>query len=169
MSEADGAGEAQAPGISRSAFSVVFGVQVITAAGNTGMQSVLPAIGRESRIPDPMVAAIFSLSALLWAIGSPIWARQSDRFGRKPLIVVGLAGPMFGFAALALIVLVWVWRALPETWPPPRPVQALAETSGPPTKAPPLWKDPRIRPFLIYGLLVSACQTAQYQTLGFIV
>jgi len=50
-------------------------VQVITAAGNTGMQSVLPAIGRESRIPDPLIAAVFSLSALLWAIFSPVWAQ----------------------------------------------------------------------------------------------
>jgi MFS family permease len=256
-------GEPAVSAISRSAFAIVFGVQVITAAGNTGMQSVLPAIGRESHIPDAMVAAIFSLSALLWAIGSPFWAKKSDVHGRKPLIltgltgfvvsmiccgfvvsagvrhlatpllifflfliaralfglfgsaanpasqaylaerttrekrtgavaslagafglgtimgppiaplfvlpVVGLAGPLFGFAALAAIVLFWVWRFLPETWPPPRPVHALLETSGPPTKAPPLWKDPRIRPFLIYGLLVSACQTAQYQTLGFIV
>lgn len=258
-----GQAQSAAGDISRSAFAIVFGVQVITAAGNTGMQSVLPAIGRESHIPDAMVAAVFSLSALLWAIGSPIWAKQSDKHGRKPLIMmglagfvvsmiccgfvvaagvrhlaapmlifalfliaralfglfgsaanpasqaylaerttrekrtaavaslagafglgtilgppiaplfvlpgVGLAGPMFGFAGLAAIVLICVWKGLPEVWPPPHPVHALAETTGPPTKAPPLWKDPRIRPFLIYGLLVSACQTAQYQTLGFIV
>ena len=48
------------------------------------MQSVLPAIGRSIGIPDPMVAAIFSLSALLWALSSPFWARASDRAAASP-------------------------------------------------------------------------------------
>jgi MFS family permease len=257
--------EAQAPAqeLPKRSFAIVFGVQVITATGNTGMQSVLPAIGRESNIPDALVAAIFSLSALLWAVGSPIWAKLSDVYGRKPLIIlglsgfvvsmiccgfvvaagvrhwgtpmlifglfliaralfglfgsaanpasqaylaerttrekrtaavaslagafglgtivgpplaplfvlpiVGLAGPMFGFAALALIVLVCVWKGLPEVWPPPHRRNALPNTTGPAVKAKPLWRDSRITPFLVYGLLVSACQTAQYQTLGFII
>ena len=90
--------------LSRSAFAIIFAVSMATAVGNTGMQSVLPAIGRESRIPDPMVAAIFSLSALLWAIGSPIWARQSDLRGRKPLMLVGLAGFAISMLLCGLVV-----------------------------------------------------------------
>jgi MFS family permease len=83
---------ATAPKLSRSAFGLLFAVSIVVAIGNTGLLSVLPAIGREIGIPDPMVAAIFSLSALLWAIGSPFWARQSDVRGRKPMIMMGLAG-----------------------------------------------------------------------------
>ena len=33
--------------MAKGAFAIVFGVQLMTAVGNTGMQSVLPAIGRE--------------------------------------------------------------------------------------------------------------------------
>jgi hypothetical protein len=58
----------------RSAFAILFGVSVATAMGNTGMWSVLPAIGRQIGIPDVLVAAIFSLSAVLWALTSPFWA-----------------------------------------------------------------------------------------------
>ena len=87
-SRADTAADADATEQSAAApkktFAIIFGVSLVTAMGNTGMISVLPAIGRSIGIPDPMVAAIFSLSALLWAFSSPWWARASDRHGRKP-------------------------------------------------------------------------------------
>lgn len=73
-------------------FAILFAVSVVVAIGNTGLMSILPAIGRSIDVPDAFMAAIFSLSALLWAIMSPIWARESDRRGRKPLIMLGLAG-----------------------------------------------------------------------------
>jgi hypothetical protein len=32
-----------------------------------------------------------------------------------------------------------------------------------------MWRDPRIVPFLIYGFIVATCQTAQAQSLGFLI
>src|SRR3990167_9771979 len=92
-------------GLPKGSFAIIFGVSLVTAMGNTGMISVLPAIGRSIGIPDPMVAAIFSLSALLWAFSSPWWARASDRHGRKPLMLIGLSGFMFSMIACALVVM----------------------------------------------------------------
>lgn len=80
------------PRLSRGAFAIIFCLSMTTAIGNNGLQSVLPSIGRSVGIADSMVAAIFSLSSLLWAVTSPFWARQSDLRGRKPLMIVGLAG-----------------------------------------------------------------------------
>ncbi|WP_254447715.1 MFS transporter [Sphingomonas sp. ID1715] len=62
------------------------------AAGNTALQSVLPAIGRSLKVPDSAVAAAFSVSALVWVIAAPIWARRSDRQGRKQMVLLGLFG-----------------------------------------------------------------------------
>ncbi|HEY5009246.1 MAG TPA: MFS transporter, partial [Caulobacteraceae bacterium] len=76
----------------RRAFAIVFTVLLSSGAGNTALQSVLPAIGRSLRVPDILVGSIFSLSALLWALATPLWARTSDRHGRKPLIVLGTVG-----------------------------------------------------------------------------
>lgn len=90
--------------LSRRSFGLLFAVSIVVAVGNTGLLSVLPAIGRQIGIPDPMVAAIFSLSALLWAIGSPFWARQSDVHGRKPLIMLGLAGFAVSMFLCGLVV-----------------------------------------------------------------
>lgn len=247
----------------RRSFAIIFAVSAATAMGNTGLISVLPAIGRSIGIPDPMVSAIFSLSALLWAFSSPGWARASDKYGRKPLMLVGLAGfmtsmtlcgvvvsaglrhmatpilifvflllaralfglfgaasnpatqayvaertplagrtqamaslagafglgtvigpflaplfvfpgvglagPLFSFAFIALVMLFIVWRYLPdqkvplEAQRPKRPV-----VMGAP-KDRPLWRDPRITPFLIYGFIVATCQTAQAQSLAFLI
>ncbi|HWA63364.1 MAG TPA: MFS transporter [Caulobacteraceae bacterium] len=85
-------------------FAIIFCVSIATALGNTGMQSVLPAIGREIGMKDYLVAAIFSLSALLWAFSSPFWARASDVRGRKPLMLLGLAGFMVSMIACGVVV-----------------------------------------------------------------
>lgn len=76
----------------RRDFGIVFTVLLIVSAGNTALQSVVPAIGRSLAIPDIMVSAIFSVSALIWTLAAPMWARASDRQGRKALMQVGLAG-----------------------------------------------------------------------------
>jgi MFS family permease len=251
--------------LSKRAFAIIFCSSVATAIGNTGLISVLPSIGRSLAIPDEMVVAIFSLSAILWAISSPFWARASDRYGRKPLMmvglagfmvsmtvcgavvsaglrhlaapmaifgalllgralfglfgaasnpanqayvadqtpreqrtqamaslagafglgtvfgpflaplfiypVIGLAGPLFTFAAIAAGMLFVVWRYLPES---ARPTASPADEAAPSSEAiaetaRPMWRDPRVVPFLIYGFIVATCQTAQQQTLGFLV
>ena len=253
-----------APRLPTKTFAILFCVSMATALGNTGMQSILPAIGRSIGFPDYLVAAIFSLSALLWALSSPMWARLSDLHGRKPLImvglagfmvsmvccglvagagmsrlapvlaifilfllsralfglfgaasnpatqayvaertrreerteamaslagafglgtvlgpaiaplfvlpIVGLAGPMFAFALIAAVMLFIVARHLPKTRAP-RALLAdtgagAAEDGGKPRS---LFRDRRLTPFLIYGFLVAACQTAQGQTLGFLI
>ena len=93
------------PDSRRRDFAIVFAVMMAVAAGNSGLQSVLPAIGREIHIPDPLVAGIFSLSALLWTLSAPVWARASDRRGRKPLIALGLGGFVVSMTGCALVVL----------------------------------------------------------------
>lgn len=92
------------PRLSRRAFAIIFCFSMTTAIGNNGLQSVLPSIGRSIGIADSMVAAIFSLSSLLWAVASPFWARQSDLRGRKPLMIVGLVGLVVSMMLCGLVV-----------------------------------------------------------------
>lgn len=88
------------------AFAILFAVLLSSAAGNTALQTVLPAIGREVGIPDVLISSIFSLSALLWGVMSPVWARMSDKRGRKPMVILGMAGfavSMLGFGFFILM------------------------------------------------------------------
>ncbi len=79
-------------GLSRERFALLFAVMLVAAAGNTAMQSLLPAIGRELGVADIWVAVAFSLSAVVWVAMAPIWAHRADRRGRRALMRLGLWG-----------------------------------------------------------------------------
>jgi MFS family permease len=79
-------------GLSRERFALLFMVMLVAAAGNTAMQSLLPAIGRSLGIADLWVAIAFSLSAILWVVTAPYWARRADLRGRRALMRLGLIG-----------------------------------------------------------------------------
>jgi MFS family permease len=91
--------------------AVLFSVMLVTASGNTAMQSILPTIGTQLDIPDFWVSAAFSWSALLWVYTAPKWARQSDHRGRKALMRLGMIGftTSFALAGLALFLGLLGW------------------------------------------------------------
>jgi MFS family permease len=78
--------------VTRSQFILLYAAMLVAAAGNTALQSVMPAIGRTIGMPDLLVVMSFSWSALLWVLLAPYWAAKSDRHGRKLLTIVGVAG-----------------------------------------------------------------------------
>ena len=73
-------------------FALMFLVMLTIAAGNTALQSILPALGRSLKVADSAVAAAFSVSALLWVIAAPFWANRSDRHGHRAMILLGIGG-----------------------------------------------------------------------------
>jgi MFS family permease len=78
--------------LSRERFALLFAVMLVAASGNTAMQSLMPAIGRELKIADLWVAVAFSLSAVVWVVVAPHWARRADHRGRRALMRLGLYG-----------------------------------------------------------------------------
>jgi len=73
-------------------FLLLYAAMLVAAAGNTALQSVMPAIGREIGIADFWVAMAYTWSAVLWVLLAPYWAEQSDHHGRKALTVMGVSG-----------------------------------------------------------------------------
>lgn len=82
----------------RGRMALLFMVMLVTAAGNTAMQSVMPSIGTHLGIADVWVSLAYSWSALLWMLLAPFWARRSDRRGRKAMMALGLVGFAVSFA-----------------------------------------------------------------------
>ena len=73
-------------------FLLLYAAMLVAAAGNTALQSVMPAIGREIGIQDFYVAIAYTWSAVLWVLLAPYWAEKSDRHGRKTLTMMGVSG-----------------------------------------------------------------------------
>lgn len=88
--------------------AVLFMVMLVAAAGNTAMQSILPALGAKLGIGDVWVSLAFSWSALLWVVTAPRWARQSDKRGRRALMALGLVG----FISSMLLCGLVLWAGL---------------------------------------------------------
>jgi MFS family permease len=73
-------------------FLLLYSAMLVASSGNTALQSVMPAIGREIGIADFWVAIAYTWSAVLWVALAPYWAEKSDRHGRKALAVMGVSG-----------------------------------------------------------------------------
>jgi MFS family permease len=84
--------------------ALLFTVMLVTAAGNTAMQSVMPSIGTALKVNDVWISLAYSWSALLWVFCAPIWARRSDRRGRKAMMALGLVGFIVSMALCGLVL-----------------------------------------------------------------
>ncbi|MCG6120987.1 MAG: MFS transporter, partial [Blastomonas sp.] len=96
--------------------TLLFMVMLVTAAGNTAMQSVMPAIGTRLGVADVWVSLAYSWSALLWMFFAPRWARLSDRRGRKALMNLGLVGFISSFALCGLTLMAGLYGYLSALW-----------------------------------------------------
>lgn len=93
-------------------FVLLFAAMLVAAAGNTALQSVMPAIGREIGIADLWVALAYTWSAILWVLFAPYWAAKSDTHGRKPLILLGLGGFIVSMTLCGLALVAGLHGAL---------------------------------------------------------
>ena len=102
--------------IPRGRMALLFTVMLVTAAGNTAMQSVMPSIGTALQVDDVWISIAYTWSALLWVICAPIWARRSDRRGRKAMMAVGLTGFVVSMALCGSVLWIGLAGLLPAFW-----------------------------------------------------
>lgn len=106
----------QAGGIPRQRMALLFVVMLTTAAGNTAMQSVMPSIGTALEVDDVWISLAYTWSALLWMLCAPIWARRSDRRGRKAMMALGLVGFALSMALCGFILWLGLAGLIPAVW-----------------------------------------------------
>jgi MFS family permease len=115
---ADGARHSKVGGsaVTPLQFGLLFAAMLVAAAGNTALQSVMPAIGREIGIADFWVAIAYTWSAVLWVWLAPYWAEKSDHHGRKALTLLGVGGFILSMGLCGLVLVAglsgWIGGAL---------------------------------------------------------
>lgn len=80
---------------------ILLSVSLLTIGmGQSLFFAIFPPAARDLGMSEVQVSAIFTLSAILWVIMSPIWGSISDRVGRKPVILGGIIG--FGVSTFGM-------------------------------------------------------------------
>jgi MFS family permease len=93
-------------------FMLLFAAMLVAAAGNTALQSIMPAIGRAIGIADLYVAIAYTSSAVLWVLFAPYWARMSDRHGRKALTLLGVGGFIVSMTLCGIVLMAGLDRVI---------------------------------------------------------
>ncbi len=96
--------------------ALLFMVMLVAAAGNTAMHSVMPSVGTALKINDVWISLAYSWSALLWVACAPIWARRSDKRGRKAMMALGLIGFIVSMSLCAAVLWMGLSGWLAGTW-----------------------------------------------------
>jgi MFS family permease len=93
-------------------FLLLYSAMLVASSGNTALQSIMPAIGREIGIQDFYVAIAYTWSAVLWVLLAPYWAEKSDHHGRKTLTMMGISGFVLSMTLCGIALFCGLHRAI---------------------------------------------------------
>jgi MFS family permease len=87
----------------RRAFRLLFAALFVMGASNSMLFVILPMVTRAMGTGEIYVGLIFAGSSLFYMGFSPFWGNLSDSKGRRPILLVGLAGNTLSLTAIALV------------------------------------------------------------------
>ncbi|HET8729219.1 MAG TPA: MFS transporter, partial [Alphaproteobacteria bacterium] len=96
------------------ALSIVLATVTLDAIGVGLVMPVLPALLRDLVHADRVAGhygVLLSLYAVMQVFFAPVLGRLSDRFGRRPVLLVSLAGAAVDYAIIATAPVLWVLYA----------------------------------------------------------
>jgi MFS family permease len=95
--------ELQNPAERRRAFTILFFSLMCNGVGQSVMFAILPTLVRRLHLSEFHGTLPFVVSATIWLFTAGFWGGQSDRLGRKPIILLGLVAFGISFASFASI------------------------------------------------------------------
>jgi MFS family permease len=86
-------------GAGRSALGAIFLTVVVDLIGFGIVLPLLPRYAREFRATPLEIGALMASFSAMQFLFAPLWGRISDRVGRRPILLLGLAGSVAFYAA----------------------------------------------------------------------
>jgi len=83
------------------ALAILFVSLICMGAGQSVMFAILPSLVRRLGLSEFQGSLPFVVSATIWLFSSGYWGRKSDRWGRKPIMLLGLIAFGISFASFA--------------------------------------------------------------------
>jgi multidrug resistance protein len=87
---------------------VLIAVCFVDMIGLMIVAPLLAPFARRFGAADWVVGLLFSSFAIAQLLSSPTWGRVSDRYGRRPALLVGLAGSMFAYLIFGFANSLWL-------------------------------------------------------------
>ncbi|MFX0021261.1 MAG: MFS transporter [Candidatus Hermodarchaeota archaeon] len=85
----------------RAMFTIILSI-LLDVFGYTMVLPLLPSIATEFGATDFMIGLLISSNAVAALVFIPIWGKLSDRYGRKPILLIAQAGTGLSFLILGL-------------------------------------------------------------------
>ncbi|HEY5338549.1 MAG TPA: MFS transporter [Rhizomicrobium sp.] len=105
---------ATTPAERRRGFLILFVSLVCMGAGQSVIYTILPPLGRQLGLGPMQITSIFAASAAIWIFSSAFWGVRSDRWGRKPVMLQGLAAFALSFACFATVMHAGINKWIPS-------------------------------------------------------
>jgi MFS family permease len=109
----DGVVHVTTPEERKRAFVILFVSMICLGAGQTVMFAILPSLARQMGLSEFAATLPFVSSATIWVFTSGYWAKKSDHWGRKPIILLGLSAFGISFALFAATASMGIAKFLP--------------------------------------------------------
>jgi DHA1 family tetracycline resistance protein-like MFS transporter len=85
----------------RAMFTIILSI-LLDSFGYSMVLPLLPGIAKEFGAPDIMIGILISSNAISALIFVPIWGKLSDKYGRKPILLISQVGTGVSFLILGL-------------------------------------------------------------------
>jgi MFS transporter, DHA1 family, tetracycline resistance protein len=92
----------------KRALVVLLSVIFLNIAGFGLVIPLLPFFGKALDAPAWQIAILFSAYSFGQFLGEPFWGRMSDRVGRRPVLMITIAGGALAYVALAFAPTIWL-------------------------------------------------------------